>query len=292
MKMKTIFLLLNAVLTAAFAVIFLTPLFLLGGDWFTVFWSRNWPIAIVFVVTLGAVDAYFLANWRLFRGLEREDWATVAGILERRVFSGRWMLPGQLRLLLNTYLVASNTDAIRALEAYLAQHRPALIPRFAVAFGIPHLIAKDPSDPEEFFRRLLENRRLTDRDWVKWNHAFSLLQLKREAEARSELSQLAQSTKEPVLLLLVLYLVEVTGGSEGQKDLLASRKTELRSRYAPAAMQRAIEQSGANLQVLVLSRLLQDARDWLYREDTAPTERPKAAAPEPPKAAPPEPPAR
>ena len=282
MKMKTIFLLLNAVLTAAFAVIFLTPLFLLGGDWFTVFWSRNWPIAIVFVVTLGAVDGYFLLNWRLFRGLEREDWATVAGILERRVFSGRWMLPGQLRLLLNTYLVASNTEAIRALEAYLTQHRPALIPRFSVAFGIPHLIAKDPSDPEEFFRRLLENRRLSDRDWVKWNHAFSLLQLKREAEAKSELSELAQSTKEPVLLLLVLYLVEVTGGSEEQRDLLTARKTELRSRYAPVAMQRAIEQSGANLQVLVLSRLLQDARDWLYREDAAPKEAPKVAPPESP----------
>jgi len=270
MRMKTIFLLLNVVLTAAFAVIFLTPLFLLGGDWFSVFWSRNWPIAIVFVVTLGAVDAYFLLNWRLFRSLEREDWATVAGILERRVFSGRWTLPGQLRLLLNTYLVASNTEAIRALEVYLSHHRPSHIRRFAVAFGIPHLIAKDPSDPEAFFRGLLENRRLPDRDWVKWNHAFSLLQLKREAEARTELSELARSTKEPVLLLLVLYLVEVTGGGpEEQKSLLAARRTELRTRYAPAAMQRAIEHSSANLQVLVLSRLLQDAREWLYREDPA-----------------------
>ncbi len=270
MRMKTIFLLLNGVLAAAFIVIFLTPLFLLGGDWFTVFWSRNWPIAIVFVVTLAAVDAYFLVNWRLFRALEQEDWATVASILERRVFSGRWVFPGQLRLLLNTYLVASNTEAIRALEAFLAQRRPAQIARFSIAFGIPHLIAKDPADPEAFFRRLLESPRLSDRDWVRWNHAFSLLQLKREEEARTELLALARSTQQPVLLLLVLYLVEVTGGgSAAEKENLRARRRDLRMRYPPSAMERAIDHSSANLQVLVLSRLLQDAREWLYAEEPA-----------------------
>ena len=62
MKMKAIFLLLNAVLGIAFLVIFLTPLFLVGGDWFSLFWSRNWPIAIVFVLTLGVVDALLPAE--------------------------------------------------------------------------------------------------------------------------------------------------------------------------------------------------------------------------------------
>ena len=43
MKLKAIFLLLNGVLCAAFLVIFLLPVLLIGGDYFSLFWARNWP---------------------------------------------------------------------------------------------------------------------------------------------------------------------------------------------------------------------------------------------------------
>ena len=204
MKMKAIFILLNVVLVLAFLVIFFTPLLLLGGDWFSLFWSRNWPIAVVFIVTLGGVDGYFLLNWRLFRGLEREDWAGVAGFLEQRIFRKGRVLQAHVRLLLNTYLVTSNTEGILALEAYLAEKKPEAIRRFSLQFGIPHLLAKDPKDPESFFRGLLDSPRVSDRDWVRWNHAFSLLQMKEAGEARKELAALADSVSDEVLLLLTL----------------------------------------------------------------------------------------
>src|SRR5271157_4773427 len=148
MKMKAIFLLLNAVLGAAFLVIFLTPLFLVGGDWFSLFWFRNWPIAVIFVVTLCAVDTYFLLNWKLFSGLEKENWGEVAGFLEDRIFKRGWISGARVRLLLNTYLVTSNTDGILALEAYLAEKKPGIISRFSLPFGIPHLLARDAKDAE------------------------------------------------------------------------------------------------------------------------------------------------
>ncbi len=134
MKMKAIFIVLNAVLGVGVPRdLSSRPLFLLGGDWFTLFWTRNWPIAIVFVVTLGAVDTYFLLNWRLFQGLEKEDWASVAGTLEHRIFRGGPVMASNVRILLNTYLVTSNTDGILALEAYLAEKEdqpdPAIQPR-------------------------------------------------------------------------------------------------------------------------------------------------------------------
>src|SRR5208283_3787589 len=119
MKMKAIFILLNVVLILAFLVIFFTPLLLLVRDWFSLFWSRNWPIAIIFVVTLGGVDTYFLLNWRLFQGLEKEDWAAVAGTLEHRIFGGGPVFAANVRILLNTYLLTSNTEGILTLEAYL-----------------------------------------------------------------------------------------------------------------------------------------------------------------------------
>src|SRR5208337_2526091 len=209
MKMKAIFLLLNAVLGIAFLVIFLTPLFLVGGDWFSIFWIRNWPIAVVFVLTLCAVDAYFLLNWKLFGGLEKENWGQVASFLEDRIFKRGWISGARVRLLLNTYLVTSNTEGILALEAYLAGKRPGIIPRFSLPFGIPHLLSKEPKDAEAWFRGMLSRARLADRDWVSWNHAFSLLQNKESDAARTELSTLVERVSDPVLLLLTIYLLDV-----------------------------------------------------------------------------------
>jgi hypothetical protein len=271
MKMKAIFILLNAVLGIAFLVIFLTPLFLLGGDWFSLFWTRTWPIALVFIVTFALVDAYFLLNWRLFCALEKEDWTGVAVFLEDRIFRKGRVLTGQVRLLLNTYLVTSNTEGILALEAYLTKRKPAMIRRFSLPFGIPHLLARDPKDPESFFRDLLAFPRVADRSWVTWNHAFSLLQLKKAADARAELSGLTESVTDPVLLLLVLYLLDVCAKSDAAlESKVAALRDALKSRHTPASFQKAIEKSGGNLQVVVLSRLLQDAVGWLFAGSSAP----------------------
>jgi len=265
MKLKAIFILLNAVLGIAFLVIFLTPLFLLGGDWFSVFWTRNWPIAIVFIVTLAGVDTYFLLNWKLFMALEREDWTSVAGFLEGRIFHKGRVLSTHVRLLLNTYLVTSNTEGILALEAYLAARRPGMIGRFSLQFGIPHLLAKDPKDPEAFFRGLLVSPKVADRDWVRWNHAFSLLQMKKPDDARQELDGLLDSVTEPVLLLLALYLLDVLAKDDAALESKVVRLRDgLKSRYTPATFQRDIEKAGKNMQVVVLSRLLQDAMQWLF----------------------------
>ena len=265
MKMKAIFILLNVVLILAFLVIFFTPLLLLGRDWFSLFWSRNWPIAIVFILTLGGVDGYFLVNWRLFRGLEREDWAGVAGFLEQRIFRKGRVLQAHVRLLLNTYLVTSNTEGILALEAYLTEKKPGAIRRFSLQFGIPHLLAKDPKDPESFFRGLLDSPRLSDRDWVKWNHAFSLLQMKEAGEARKELAALADTVSDEVLLLLTLYLLDVLAKDDAAlESKVSAMREKLKVRHTLTTFQKTIEKSGGNMQVVVLSRLLQDAVTWLF----------------------------
>ena len=265
MKMKAIFLLLNAVLGVAFVVIFLTPLFLVGGDWFSLFWTRNWPIAVVFALTLGVVDGYFLLNWKLFSGLEKENWGEVAEFLESRIFKGGWISAARVRLLLNTYLVTSNTDGVLALESYLSGKKPGIIPRFSLPFGIPHLLSKDPKEAEAWFREMLLRPRLTDRDWVSWNHAFSLLQTRESDSARTELSELVERVADPVLLLLTIYLLDVLARNDAalEKRVIAKRDM-LKAKHTPATFQQAVEKSSANIQVVVLARLLQDAARWLF----------------------------
>ena len=270
MKLKAIFVILNVVLGVAFLVIFLTPVFMLGGDWSSLFWSRNWPIALVFLVALAAVDTYFILNWALFEGLEKEDWTTVAGFLEKRIYRRGWVSSMRVRLLLNTYLVTSNTESIRALETYLRGRKPRLIRQFSLQFGIPYLLAKDPKEPEAFFRELLSSGKVPDRDWVRWNHAFSLLQMKSPDEAKAELESLAQSHRDPVLQLLSIYLLDVVAKNDTTlESKVANLRGSLRERSTQQELTKAIEKASNNMEVIVLSRMLRDAVEWLYAAPAA-----------------------
>ena len=272
MKIKAIFVILNVVLGVAFLVIFLTPVFMLGGDWSSLFWSRNWPIALVFLVALAAVDAYFILNWSLFDGLEREDWTRVAAFLEKRIYERGRVSSMYVRLLLNTYLVTSNLESISALETYLRRRKPALIGRFSLQLSIPHLLAKDPKEPEAFFRNLLSAKGVSDRDWMKWNHAFSLLQMKSPDEARNELVPLAQSGTDQVLQLLSLYLLDVVAKDDPNLERkISSLRGSLRDRSTPKEMAKTIEKAGNNMEVVVLSRMLKDAVEWLFAAPSART---------------------
>jgi hypothetical protein len=44
MKFKAIFILFNGALILSFLLIFFMPFFLLGADFFSLFWTRNWII--------------------------------------------------------------------------------------------------------------------------------------------------------------------------------------------------------------------------------------------------------
>ena len=135
----------------------------------------------------------------------------------------------------------------------------------SLSFGIPHLLAKDPKDPEAFFRSLLANPRVADRDWVAWNHAFSLLQMKSKEDARRELSELSERVTEPVLLLLVLYLLDVLAKDDAAlEQRVAGLRERLSKGQTPASFQKTIEKAAGNMQVVVLSKLLQDAVQWLF----------------------------
>ncbi len=266
MKLKAIFALFNGVLLASFLLIFFMPLFLLGSDYFLQFWaSKNWAIAAVFLITLGLLNAYFIMNWGLFKHLEREDWPALVSYLEERILGRGMVRPMYVRMILNAYLITSNTEGILALEAYLKSKKPRLIARYGLQFGIPYLLMKDPAVSEAFFASLLANARVSDRDWVRWNHAFSLLQQGRSEDVKSELAGLLESARDPVLRMLTLYLLDVFGQGDAQ---VGRRVTEGRERLTgeltTGEMNRRIEKSGENMEVVVLSKIVSDARDWLY----------------------------
>jgi len=265
MKFKAIYALFNAVLLISFLAIFLMPRFVLGVDYFSLFWKRNWIVAVVFVLTLGALNVYFFLNWGLFRYLEREDWPGLISYLEDRILARGMARPMYVRMILNAYLIMSNTEGILALESYLKKKRPGLVAQFSLQFGVPYLLMKEPSVSEAFFAALLADTKVAMPDWVKWNHAFSLVQQHKSESASEELLRLADAAKDPLVQMLSLYLLDVYARQDQRiEDRVKALRHVLTQRLTQAEMNRRIQKSGDNMEVVILSKIVQDARDWLY----------------------------
>lgn len=270
MKWKAMLALLDGALVLAFLAILLMPLFAIGPGFFELFWRRSWPVAVAFVLVLGAVNAWFLANRRLISLLQSGDWPALATLLEDRVFHGRVLLSLHVGLLANAYIAASNTDGLLALEAYLARRKSRLVGRFALAFGVPRLVGGDKTAAEAHFAGLLARGDVRDRDWVRWDRAFCLAQLGRSGEAKEELEALAASSRDPVLVLLSLYLLDLYARTdEKARRIVEEGRARLRARLSPDRMRQRVEEGAANVQVAVLARLLGQAEHWLYAAERA-----------------------
>ncbi len=265
MKFKTLYILFNAVIVAAFLFIFLMPLALLGVDYFRLFAQKNWIAGVLFLVTLFIINGYFGLNWKLFRLLEREDWPALIRHLEGSI--GRRGRPGKssCRLLLNAYLITGQTEPIAALEARVRRDRPALLPALALPFGLPYLLRGDPQAAAGYFGPLAAQAGVADRGWMRWNYAFSLMQLKKQGEAGAELQALLAEKPTPELRLLSLYMLAACPGP-GLHEQAERGRQELAGKLTPEQWRRRLEGGGGNPQITLLAPILREARDWLLSE--------------------------
>jgi hypothetical protein len=264
MKWKAMLALFDGVLVACFLALFLMPLAALGGGFFGVFWSRNWPAAAVFLAVLAAVNAWFVTNRRILGLLQAGDWPALATLLEERAFRSRVPRSLHVGLLANAYLATANMDGLAGLEALLGSRRPRLAARHALAFGIPRLVSRDWGSAEAWFAGRLGAPGLRERDWVRWNRAYCLVQLRRTIDAQTELEALAGS-RDPVLAMLSLYLGDVCARGDGAAEArIEAGRRALAARVSAERMQRISTEGAGNVEVAMLAGLLADARQWLY----------------------------
>ena len=263
MKFRVIFLLFNVVLVISFLVIYLMPLFIIGWDYTKIFWAANWYLPVIFFAIIAVLNVYFALNWRLFNLLEREDWAGLVSFLEEEIYTKNRIRRQHVRILVNGYLVNSNTDGIGRLEAQVREKRPKLMPSMALSFGVPHLLKNDPVQMEQYFAEFLTKRNTRDRNWVLWDHAFALMLQKRREEARGELLGVVKASREPVLRLLSFYLLDAFSDGDVER-VLEEGKASLKKRFTPSLWQKELERAKDNVQVVILSKLVQESTEWLF----------------------------
>ena len=265
MKFRTIFLLFNIVLVVSFLVIYLMPLFIIGWDYTKLFWANNWYLPILFFLIIAGLNTYFGLNWRLFVLLEREDWNGLVAYLEEQIFVKERIHRQSIRILVNGYLVNSNAEGVSKLEKLVRERKPALLPSLALLFGIPHLLKNDAVEMEQYFGEFAGKRGVSQPLWIQWNHAFSLMLGKRREEARVELLRVAKEAREAVLLLLALYLLDAFSDGDAEiEQTLAAGKASLKKRFTPSLWQKELERAKENVEVVILSKLVQEATEWLF----------------------------
>lgn len=265
MKFKTIFIVFNLVIVFSFAFIFFMPLLMLGQGYFPLMLEQNLIPALLFVFTLIIINSYFLSNWKLFNLLEAENWPQLIEFLEEEIFTRNRIRGSYIKMLINAYLLSSAIEKITSLEAHIAERKPLLINRYAIHFGIPYLLKRSPGEAENYFSKLIAASKVHSRVWVQWNYAFSLMQQHKFDDAKEILMALAENRKDHLLLLLTLYLLDSFSKNDAVVAAAVSAGCEyLKKRYTQNSFQKKLERSHKNIEVLLLSRIFDDALGWLF----------------------------
>jgi hypothetical protein len=266
MKFKTLFLLFNFVILLSFGFIFLMPLPVLGWEFALGFWGQNWPIAALFLAVLAGLDGYFLAQWKLFSLLEREDWTGLRTLLEAELAKKGILGVQKTRIFLNACLIAQNPGRISELrQVYVSRNVP-FLPKVALSLGLPLVLEGKTDEVEAFFGPLADHPKTgSDGPWIRWSLAMVKLLKTDTVGAKPLLESGLKDAKQPLLQLLSLYLLDnlrasdpgVRGLVDREKPLLAARLTAKEwATHIEGLKERVIL-------VLFMEKLIGDARRWL-----------------------------
>jgi hypothetical protein len=286
MKLKSVFIIFNAIVVLTFLIVFLMPLFFLGFEFALVFWRGHWYLAALFVLVLAVLNGYFLWNWRLFSALEAENWKDIATVMEDRIGKRGCFSNSNVRLLVNAYIVTSRTEAIRALERLVRDKKPRLLSRHVMLFSIPHLVSNNGKEIEEYFASFrselpvgpaasrsgfpgrlfsLGDPPLDVEYWVEWGYAFGLLLQGRLEEGQKALDAVSESAPPGVVKAVSLYLLDAYRGTATSPDeeILQRRDAFIR-RMPLSSWRKRLDRERTRLHVIVLGKLLNDVEQWLY----------------------------
>ena len=270
MKFRTIFILFNVVILVSFLFVFLLPLFLLGPESSMTFWKGNWYLALLFLILIGGLNAFFLLNRKTFLLVEREDWGELSAHLVGLMFPKGRFSGARVRLLVNAYLLQSDIAGIERLESELAAKRPDILKKSALLFGVTRLLRNKPEEAATFLASYLEAKGVESKDWLRFDYGFSLVLQKKAAAALPYLEEGCRS-RDGVLCLLAAYLLGTVGAAAADESGKAAAiakaeaaRAHLRKRFSVSKWSREVERAKSEVHIVILSKLIDDAGRWLY----------------------------
>ncbi|MDC7126731.1 MAG: hypothetical protein PQJ46_14265 [Spirochaetales bacterium] len=263
MKFKLILLSFNILIVLSFLIVFLLPFFILGADYSADYWHNSWYLSIGFVLVIGLINSVYFINKKLLVCLENEDWQGLKNLLDNYIFEKNKYKGIYIKLYINASIATSSINDIKRLEARLRESAPSKVSAFALPLGMPYLLEGEPVAMKNFYGEFISVK--TDYSgWIKWNYCFALLLLKETEEAVSILTGLVTPQKDKLLKLSSLYMLSPFSSDSEVGEIITNEKAALASSMTRTLFTKEVDKQRENVQMLFLSKILNEALDWLY----------------------------
>ncbi len=270
MKFKALFVIFNIVLILSFLTIFFLPFFLLDAAFMLEFWRKNWYFAAVFAIVLAVVNGLFASQWKLLSCLEREDWPALARHLESTVITKGRYTKRSVRLYCDALILLSDFEGVKKLSTALEGAKPALFAFFASRFAAAAILSGDFDRAYAIATGAPEVRDPDSSEWRRFYAAFSRHLARKPEESAAGLESLAREARNPLVAVLAGYLCanspKLTIDSRGDAREAAASEARLRvcAVFTPDRWNRYVEESKADMQVVILGKLIAEATAWLF----------------------------
>jgi uncharacterized protein TP_0763 len=271
MKLKVLIIVFNAILLTIFFTVLSFSFFTAGTEFIGSFFKNYWIFVLFFMILFIGMNIFFINNWKLITILEAEDWPALSLYLETEIFEKHHLTAKKVRLLCEISILLGDFEILKRLERVLEEHKPEYIRAFASRFAAAKLLSNDYQGLAEFMAHLAVRPHETS-PWIPFYDAFSAQMLKHYREAAEKFSRMLETEKEPLVRLLGVYFMacglyhyidvskdEADKRIEAEKQELKKHSLQYWKKYAQKEKQ--------NIHVLVLTKAIDDALIWLFKED-------------------------
>ena len=270
MKFKFLVIILNIIIIFFLSAIALIPLVLFGTEFAAMFWRSSWPLAGILLAALTVLNVFFMANRRLFWLMEREDWPALTDYLEQDVLGKGRYSPRKIKLLLNSYLVMSDSAAVLRLENKLAFIKPALLEANALVLGAARILGGDPLGAAEFFQIRISRAAARDSQWLRWYCGFSYTLASAFPEAEAEFKSLAPGSPDALVAGLSAYFLATTLQSRSADpsacdDAVREGRERVRAALKGAAgWKKEAAKVRTEVYAVIIKKYIDEAGIWLF----------------------------
>ena len=271
MKLKVLIIIFNAVLLTIFFTVLSFSFFTAGTEFIGSFFKNYWIFALFFAILFIGMNTFFIGNWKLISTLESEDWPALSLYLETEIFEKHHLTSKKVRLLCEVSILLGDFEILKRLERVLEDHKPEYIRTFASRFAAAKLLSNDYQGLADFMTHLILHPRESS-PWIAFYDAFSTQMLKHYSEAATKFSHMLETEQEPLVRLLGVYfmacgLYNYLGIDKDEADKrIEAEKQELKN-HSLQYWKKYAQKEKQNIHVLVLTKAIDDALIWLFKED-------------------------
>lgn len=271
MKLKVLIIVFNAILLTIFFTVLSFSFFTAGTEFIGSFFKNYWIFVIFFMVFFIGMNIFFVRNWKLITTLESEDWPALSLYLETEIFEKHHLTSKKVRLLCEISILLGNFEILKRLERVLEEHKPQYLQAFASRFAAAKLLSGDYQELTEFMARIVIQPHESS-PWIPFYDAFSAQMLKRYPEAAEKFSHMLETEQEPLVRLLGVYFmacglyhyIEVSNDEADKRIEEEKRKLK---KHSLQHWKKYAQKEKQNIHVLVLTKAIDDALIWLFKED-------------------------